>query len=37
MTTSTTAPALNLQADVAEIRRTLDLLAVPGGVVEIRA
>ena len=30
---TTTAP----QADVAEIRRALDLLAVPGGIVEIRA
>ena len=29
--------AASPQADVAEIRRALDLLAVPGGVVEVRA
>ena len=29
--------ALDVQADAAEIRRALDLLAVPGGMVEIRA
>ena len=38
MSTSTPAPrALDLQADLAEIRHALDLLAVPGGVIEIRA
>ncbi len=31
------APPTKTTADVAEIRRALDLLAVPGGVVEIRA
>ena len=36
-TTTKPAGALDGQADVAEIRRALDLLAVPGGVVEIRA
>ncbi len=32
---NTTAPA-KPAADIAEIRRALDLLTVPGGVVEIR-